>query len=1229
MHKRSVARFLRSPMSPCGAVQRPMTRTAFQPLEPRKLLFGDPVFDLGTLDGQNGFRIPGAQADGQFGFSTTALGDLNGDGIDDFAVSAPTAGGSLQEGRIYVIFGGSSVGSGGLFDLGTLDSTNGFVIEGIDAAGQAGWSLSWAGDVNNDQHDDLLIGAPFANAAYVVFGGTSVGQGGVLSLGSLDGTNGFRIVGAQGDAIGFTVASAGDLNADGVNDVLVGSPVSGNDTGMAYVVFGAAGIGANGALSVMDLDGSNGLFIPGRGADDQFAWRVAFGGDLNSDGIDDVVVGELGAGTNSAGAAYIIFGAPGIGQLSEGLIDVAALDGSNGFVIRGLNANNFFSASLSGGDDVNGDGIDDLLVGTFIQNTFVIFGAPGVGAGGQFDLASLDGSNGYIAFLPNVAATIIAHTGDLNSDGIGDIAIGALGTDEVYVFVGGPGVGASGLFDVSTVNGENGFVIQGVQLYGGFAGEPISRGKDINDDGRFDLIIGAAETNQNTGETYIIFGVTTIGINAPTGLNATPLDSISIQLQWTDNSLIEDAFRIERSLDGVSNWMLIASAPPSNGSGGVISTYQDGGLQPDTEYFYRVLAFNQNTNSAYSNVASTTTQGAPAAPEAPTSLIAMAISEFEIRLNWIDNSNNESGFSIERSNDPSGPWTEIDMVGPNVTTYADTGVSPGQTFFYRVLAFNEVGSSDPSNVAGATTSPSGGGERRVEFLDADGDLVTFSLLGAGGSIVATTGGGEGGSFIDTLFVAVNQPGAGSLVVHIVRAAEGDGRVQIGQLQGDIGNGDLYVRVGTINFGLVDVVGGGVWLCSVNRAEFGDLGGSASIEGQVANLRLRDVNTSGGIFLCDVYRFGARSLTLGGGFGANSVFNFNVENDADFTLTTLSPIGLGTMFIGGDAAMGLNVARAGSINIAGDAQFTGSSEVVDRLTRLRIGGSWLSGSLTVGRLAGKIEVIGNAVAGAALIASGGSVVVCGNSSATFNLDQFARFIVKGDLLGGSVSFTGSSAAVMCINGDLGNGSITADAAGLWSVKVFGSVEAAADIDIDGRLQTALIRGNLDGAVEVESVECVTVCTDFTGSFTAGGSEGEVVRKFVVKGAADGSRFAAVGDVRVIDYGKMDDAEVFVGLPTDWSGGLPTTLGDFIRQSILRKFQVRGETRGATIASASIVDLCLKEINPDLMFHLAAGHVDRAKLIVENQPFNLGPGAIFTDLPMLAYLDIVQLIEPGGV
>ncbi len=1294
---------------------------AFQSLEPRKLLFGNPVFDIASLDGQNGFFIPGVEASGQLGFAVTALGDLNADGIDDLAVSAPSAGSPYPDGRIYVIFGAAGLGSSGQIDLTALNGANGFVLHGpLDNASLAGWSISSAGDLNNDTIDDLVIGAPAANTAFVVFGSAGVGGSGVVDLDALDGSNGFKILGRPSeDTLGFTVASIGDVNDDGVNDILFGSPTSNNDQGIAYVVFGASGIGASGVLNVTTLDGTNGLIIEsGSPSADQFAWRVGRVGDLNFDGVDDIAIGSLESASNSSGAAYIIFGAAGIGSQTGGYIYANTLDGTNGFKTKGLSDNSLLATSISGGD-VNGDGIDDLLLGSITQSAFVIFGAAGIGASGQFNLALLDGSNGFVASLPAGVAAYIAEVGDLNDDGFSDVAVGSDGTSEVFVFIGGPTVGSGGLLDLDMLDGENGFVIQGVELNTGFIGDAISFGRDVNDDGRFDLLIGASNTNSNTGAAYVLFGISVRSLSAPVNLTATALDGMSVELQWDDTTFFEDGFEIERSPDGTTGWTFVAPAPPSDGNSGSL-TYQDGSLQPNTEYFYRIRAYNQFAYSSYSNVASATTGdlvpdaptnlqaaalsdtairltwddnsnnetgfnvyrlegefmtlvgtvgtnittiddtdllpnspyyyivrafndvgesddsniafaitdgGMLTVPVAPSGLSAAAISQSEIQLNWSDNSNNEEGFIIERAVDPNLIWFQIDTVQPNQTQYVNMSLPADSTYFYRVRAFNAAGTSAPSNVAGATTSGSQGGQRRVEFTDGDGDVAIFSLVGVSGTISFTSFGDGGG--IETLYVAPSQPGVGSLNVSIVQAIGGDGRVQIGKLQGDISLGDLFVRVSTINFASVDIVGEGVWLCNVNRASFGDLTGAASIEGQVADLTLRDVDTTGSISLCDVFNFKARSLVLGGGFDSRSVANFVVDGHADFGLTTTSDIGLGSMRIGGNAMLSLNVNRANQINIVGDARFTGSSQIIDRLSRLKIGGSWVSGSLTVGHLANKIEVVGDAQASATLNASGGCVVVCGDSSATFNLDHFVRFIVKGDVIGGNVNITDSSAGVVCINGDFTTGQVSTDAAGLWCLKVMGSFGSSASFESEGLLHRAMIRGSLDGSIDVDSTDCIVVCADFSGAVAANETEGQAIGKFLVKGAANGGRVAAVGDVNCIIFGTMNQTEVYVGLETNWSGGLPSSLGDFVQQSILNKLQVRGLTDGATIASASIANLCLREISDQHTLHLAAGQIDRSKMVVENQSYNLGPNRIFTDLPMLAYLDIVELLESGGI
>jgi hypothetical protein len=129
-------------------------------------------------------------------------------------------------------------------NLSSLNGTNGFRLSGVAAFDNSGHAVSTAGDVNGDGVDDLLIGAPgdlghmpsTPGVSYVVFGGAGVGNGGNLELSSLDGTNGFRLSGVAFSLSGYAVSTAGDVNGDGVDDVLIGAPNADN-SGASYVVF--------------------------------------------------------------------------------------------------------------------------------------------------------------------------------------------------------------------------------------------------------------------------------------------------------------------------------------------------------------------------------------------------------------------------------------------------------------------------------------------------------------------------------------------------------------------------------------------------------------------------------------------------------------------------------------------------------------------------------------------------------------------------------------------------------------------------------------------------------------------------------------------------------------------------------------------------------------------------------------------------------------------------------
>ena len=118
------------------------------------------VFDLATLDGINGFRIDGVDADDQSGFSVSSAGDVHGDGIDDLIIGPRNADpdGDASAGESYVVFGDAGGFSASL-DPATLDGTNGFRIDGVDKGDLSGASVSSAGDVNGDGIGDIIVGA--------------------------------------------------------------------------------------------------------------------------------------------------------------------------------------------------------------------------------------------------------------------------------------------------------------------------------------------------------------------------------------------------------------------------------------------------------------------------------------------------------------------------------------------------------------------------------------------------------------------------------------------------------------------------------------------------------------------------------------------------------------------------------------------------------------------------------------------------------------------------------------------------------------------------------------------------------------------------------------------------------------------------------------------------------------------------------------------------------------
>jgi len=393
-----------------------------------------------------------------------------------------------------------------------------------------GGPVDAAGDVNGDGIDDIIVGSG-AGGVRVIFGPTN-GNNGTLNGQQIDGISGFNIVHDTENL--SVVAGIGDLNADGFDDILVGT-ITG-----AHVVFGKSG-GFTRNIEVDTFDGLSGFSF------NASATSVSSAGDVNNDGIVDMLVGNANASVNNltgVGATYVIYGKRG---RFPTVMTPSVLDGTNGFVVIGTNAEG----------DFNHDGVDDFLIGApnktqsgvaEVGEAYMVYGRSN-GFPAAISLSDIDGRNGFVFKGSNIqdsAGSAVTGIGDLNHDGIDDIAISAPGKGpfgspsdypgETYILFGGQFEGTA-LITEQSLNGANGFVARGIRggvvpieedqaIWGDLSGTSVDGAGDYNDDGIDDLLIGASHTiinprRKGVGQIYIIYGTTN---DFPSRLNLTDLD---------------------------------------------------------------------------------------------------------------------------------------------------------------------------------------------------------------------------------------------------------------------------------------------------------------------------------------------------------------------------------------------------------------------------------------------------------------------------------------------------------------------------------------------------------------------------------------------------------------------------------------------------------------------------------------------------------------------------------
>ncbi len=393
---------------------------------------------------------------------------FNGLGINNyFGYSVASAGDVNGDGYDDIIVGAygynSFTGRAYLYYGGLIMNTVAdMVFTGEESDNSFGLSVSTAGDVNGDGFDDVIVGA----AGYSLLKGRAyIYFGGAVMNNTAD----LVMTGAAtGDLFGISVRSAGDVNGDGYSDVIIGANRSYSSwTGGANIYFGGSSMN-----NIADV------ILVGEAAYNLFGFSVSSAGDVNGDGYSDVIVAAYGYSSNT-GKAYIYFGG-------------TAMNNTADLTMSGETIDSYYGSSVSYAGDVNGDGFSDVIVGasgyaSYFGKAYIYFGGTSMN---NIEDVTMTGEA-----ATNYFGESVSSAGDVNGDGYSDVIIGADGfishTGKAYLFFGG--ISMNNTPDV-TMTGET---------TNNFFGRSVSTAGDVNGDGYTDLIVGAFKNSSETGRVYL------------------------------------------------------------------------------------------------------------------------------------------------------------------------------------------------------------------------------------------------------------------------------------------------------------------------------------------------------------------------------------------------------------------------------------------------------------------------------------------------------------------------------------------------------------------------------------------------------------------------------------------------------------------------------------------------------------------------------------------------------